>query len=454
MVTTSSRKLQKGASWPRKVRLGRVTVSVYRRSTAPGKHGFLVANYAEKRRRFDCYPTEDEALEAAAELARQLSQREVVAAAMTNGQASDYAAAVQKLAPFNVDLLSAAGAVADALKIIGGFADLDAVKLAAAQGQPLPDLVEMQAAAKFYRARHKTTIKKPVADVVAELLKVKTARGVSKRYTKDLGSRLNRFSADCRKDACNVTTADVQDWLDGLKLGPQSYRNFRTVLHTLFEFAVARNYAADNPVAGAERVKVHGGDVEVYTPVEIARLLGVASADFLPSLAIGAFAGLRTAEIGRLEWDAIDLTARHIVIGASRAKTAARRVVPMPDNLVAWLRPYSERRGKIWPGTEDAFYRAQQEAAAATAVDADAEKGTRAQAAVPWKANALRHSYASYRFAQTGDAGRVAGELGNSAAVVHRHYRELVKPADAERWFNVKPDAPANVVSMANTEGA
>ena len=54
-----------------------------------------------------------------------------------------------------------------------------------------------------------------------------------------------------------------------------------------------------------------------------------------------------------------------------------------------------------------------------------------------WKANALRHSYASYRFAQTGDAGRVAGELGNSAAVVHRHYRELVKPTDAQRWFAV-----------------
>lgn len=59
-----------------------------------------------------------------------------------------------------------------------------------------------------------------------------------------------------------------------------------------------------------------------------------------------------------------------------------------------------------------------------------------------------RHSYASYRFAQTGDEGSVAGELGNSAAVVHRHYRELVKPADAERWFSVKLEVPANVMSL------
>ena len=49
----------------------------------------------------------------------------------------------------------------------------------------------------------------------------------------------------------------------------------------------------------------------------------------------------------------------------------------------------------------------------------------------------------------TNDAGRVAGELGNSAKVVHRHYRELVNPADAVRWFNVNPENPANVVTMA-----
>jgi len=60
----------------------------------------------------------------------------------------------------------------------------------------------------------------------------------------------------------------------------------------------------------------------------------------------------------------------------------------------------------------------------------------------------LRHSYASYHFALTGDAGRVAGELGNSAAVVHKHYRELVKPADAQRWFAILPEAPTNVTHL------
>ncbi len=128
--------------------------------------------------------------------------------------------------------------------------------------------------------------------------------------------------------------------------------------------------------------------------------------------------------------------------------------MPICDNLAAWLVAYAERQGNVWPGGHDEFYEVQQETAAATEVKADPEKGIKSQKPVKWKANALRNSYASYRFAKTGDAGRVACELGNSAAVVHRHYRELVKPADAERWFAVIPEGPANVLALPTAANA
>ena len=89
------------------------------------------------------------------------------------------------------------------------------------------------------------------------------------------------------------------------------------------------------------------------------------------------------------------------------------------------------------------------ETAAATEVAANQEQGVKQQAAAKWKKNALRHSYASYRFAQLLDAGRVAGELGNSAAVVHKHYREIVKPADAAKWFGLVPQSAPNVSILA-----
>ncbi|MBI4662143.1 MAG: tyrosine-type recombinase/integrase [Verrucomicrobia bacterium] len=430
MKLPSSRNPAKAAAqWPRKIRLGRVTVSIYKRQTPTGGAAFMVANYADGKRRFDCYATEADALDAANRLARQLSERDVVAAAMTNEQAADYAAAVQTLAPFKLSLPSVASTVAECLNLVGGLTDL-------------------HAAAKFYTARRKRTVAKPVSAVVAELLAVKEARGASARYLQDLRHRLNRFADTFHKDACNVTTAEIQEWLDSQKLKPQSYQNFRRVIHLLFEFAVARGYASDNPVAVVESVEVRAGDVDIFTPMEINRLLAAASPDFLPCLALGAFAGLRSAEIERLEWSDIDLAGRHITVGADKAKTASRRVVPICNNLAAWLTAYAEKQGNVWPGGHDEFYEAQQETAAATEVKADPENGIKGEKPVKWKANALRHSYASYRFAQTGDAGRVAGELGNSAAVVHRHYRELVKPADAERWFAVKPEGPANLLAL------
>ena len=395
----------------------------------------MVANYANGKRRFDSYPTEPDALEAANRLARQLSEREVLAAELTNEQASEYTAATQALAPFKLSLSATVGTLTECLKLVG-------------------DLPSLHEAAKLFAARHKRITRKPVAEVVAELLAVKEARGASNRYLQDLRFRLGGFAETFRKDACNVTTAEIQTWLDGQKLSPQSVANYRRVVGLLFEFAVARGYAGDNPILGVEKVKVRGGDVQIFTPAEVARLLAAASVDFLPCLAIGAFAGLRSAEIERLDWSNIDLVSRNITVGADRSKTATRRVVPICGALAAWLAQYGERQGPVWAGGHDAYYEAQKATAAATAIEADAEKGIKPQKAVQWKANALRHSYASYRFALTGDAGRVAGECGNSAAVIHRHYRELVKPADAERWFAVAPPTIANVVIPFNGKDA
>jgi integrase len=413
MKTQRSRK----QDWPRKITLGRVSVSIYKRTAPNGSPCFMVANYSGNKRRFDSYADEALAIESAGKLARQLSEREVLAAAMTNEQASEYAAAVQKLAPFKVALLSAADSVAECLKLVG-------------------DLPNLHAAAKFYRQRHKQTTAKRVGDVVAELLAVKEARGASGRYLQDLRSRLNRFAESFQKNAGDVTTAEISAWFDAQKkLAPQTHSNFRRVIHLLFKFAVARGFAMDNPVDGVDRVKVRNGEIEIFSPSEIARLLAAASPDFLPCLAIGAFAGLRSAEIERLEWSDVDLASRHIVVSAGNAKTASRRIVPVAENLAEWLKPYAGRKGKVWTGTHDDFYDAQQDTAKA--------------AGFKWKANALRHSCASYMFALSSDAGRVAGFLGNSAAVIHRHYRELVKPADAQKFFGVKPEAPANVLPMS-----
>lgn len=402
---------------------GRAIVKVYRRTTPAGNFSFMVANYADgERRRFDSYANEADAMTAADKLARRLDSRDYVAASMTKDQAIEFANAHARLKPFNVTVDAATATVAECLKTVG-------------------DLANVHAAVKFYRQRHKQVVRKSVPDLVAEFLTLKKDRGASPRYLADLKWRLEKFAADCTKEASNVTTGDVQDWLDAQKLAAQHYRNFRTVLNTLFEHARARSYCFDNPIEGVEKIKVpNGGSIAIFSPDEITKLLAASSPDFLPVIALGAFAGLRTAEIERIEWRDIDLRGGFIHVGADKAKTASRRLIPIQPNLAQWLAPYAKHTGRVWQRTSNDL----QHVRSATVKAAGAA----------WKDNGARHSYISYRLAEIQDAAKVALEAGNSPNVVFKHYRELVKPADAVKWFNVKPESPTNVVTMITHHAA
>ena len=58
---------------------------------------YRISNYSSGKCRFDCHTDEAQAIEAATRLARKLSERQHVAANMTNSEAAGYAAAVQSL---------------------------------------------------------------------------------------------------------------------------------------------------------------------------------------------------------------------------------------------------------------------------------------------------------------------------------------------------------------------
>ncbi len=412
--SATSRKRRKKAFYV--ATCGREKVSVYRRKTPSGNFAYMIANYANGKRRFDSYSDDREAIKEAGKLARRLSERDVLSASMTREQSLEYASAVQTLKPFGVTLQNAASVLAQVLEVVG-------------------DVPSLHSAVKFYAARHRRTTPKRVDSAAEELRSLKEKHGISERYKQDLKNRLKRFSDDFQCNVGDVTTADVQAWLDRQKIGSQSYTGIRTVLHLLFEHCVARNYCVDNPVAAVQRVKVKHGPTQIFHPSELSKLLAAASPEFLPCVVLGAFCGLRSAEIERLEWwPDIDLKSRHIMVGETKTKTASRRIIPLSDNAIEWLRPYSGRTGLVWQGGHDAFYDAQQDTAKA--------------AGFKWKANGLRHSFASYRLAQTQNAAQVAMECGNSQQVIFRHYHELVRPADAVKWFAINPKQADNVVAM------
>jgi integrase len=409
-----------------RVKVGNIRVAIYTRERTQTKNGvaytgraYEVADYSTGSRRLRSFADKGEARREAERIARLMASGESTAAQMRGGDAASYSRAIELLRPTGDALELVASRYAEAVAVLGnGSRLLDAVR--------------------FFVERDPSRLpQKTVAEVAEELIELRQKRGASASYLADLRNRLAKFAAAFQCQAAAVTGAEIQSWLDGLKVAPQTAKNFRTVAHTLFKFAETRGYIAkgQNPVAATEGVRVKNGDaVEIYTPGEIAKLLAAAPADLQPLLAIGAFAGVRVAEMLRLEWADIDLAGGFLTVSAEDAKTKSRRLVPLADNLRQWLAPYAGRSGKVWAASAILYHKR--------------TAATSRAAGVPWKGNALRHSFASYRLAQTQSAAQVSLEMGNSPQVVFRHYRELVKPADAAAWFAVAPEQPANVVSL------
>jgi hypothetical protein len=56
-----------------------------------------------------------------------------------------------------------------------------------------------------------------------------------------------------------------------------------------------------------------------------------------------------------------------------------------------------------------------------------------------WPHNALRHSFGSYSYGKSKSENLTAAEMGNSPAVVFKHYRALVKPEDVTAYWAIRP---------------
>jgi integrase len=277
-----------------------------------------------------------------------------------------------------------------------------------------------------------------IADLVTELLEAKRKDGRSEIYIRDLKNMLAIFCRDFgQRPIAGITVEELDTWLRALPGSPKTRANFRANISVLFGYAAKRRMIDSNPTLHTERVKLQDNPPEIFTVDELQSLLETAqrvAPDVLPMLALGAFAGVRDAEIKRLHWSEVDLTRHHIEIKAAKAKSARRRIIPIQPNLAAWLRPYTAMKGRLVPEG----YRS------------SLERVRKASRLARWPNNGLRHSFASYRLAAIHDAPRVASELGHtSPAMLYSTYRELVLPEDAERYWKIEPAESGNVVAFS-----
>jgi integrase len=269
-----------------------------------------------------------------------------------------------------------------------------------------------------------------INELIPSFLEDKEADGSGHRYLNDLHNRLKHFQKEFgQRVIATIRSRECDLWLRSLPLSPVTRNNYRRILNTFFNEASKAGYCSENPIIHVATAKEIDKPVEVLTPEQMEALLTAAPNELIPSIAIGAFAGLRQAEISRLDWREIHLDRNFIEVPASKSKTASRRLVKILPALRAWLEPHEPKYGPLIPRHWERLL-----------------KAARKEAKIdPWPQNCLRHSYASYHLAKHQDAAALALQMGHkTTSMLFDHYREVVSPEAAERYWQIVPPAPGN----------
>lgn len=412
----------KASKAPRVIRRGACEVRIYTTSNTVAGHDYeqfvVVHSKPEGGRVRRKFSDKAEAERAAEAIATKLANGQTDVLKLTNADATHYVEAVAALRPFDLTISAAVGEFVTARRA-------------------LPPGVTLAEAVADYARRHPSNLpNKTVAEVVVEMLADKRAAGCSEAHLRDLDNRLGRFAKAFRMPLSSVTAPMVKEYLrshtreNGQPVTNRTRRNVQRIVTGLFHFARKQRYILRelvDEVAEIDAPKIEHVETGIFTPEQLRKILYAAAADIRPALAIGAFCGLRTAELQRLDWKEVKLAEGVVIVGADKAKTASRRVVPIPDNAKLWLASHAKTEGPVSPAPND------------RAMNHRFDR-TAAREGVKWVKNGLRHSFCSYRLAVTHDPARVATEAGNSANMIHSHYKALVSEAQGKDWFAIVPE--------------
>jgi integrase len=249
-------------------------------------------------------------------------------------------------------------------------------------------------------------------------------------------------------DAAEVTSEDVELWLKERNATGRHLLNFKTEIQSLFNFVSKNNEGYQNTVAKfPQRKKKQVDPASILTPKQAEKLLRALenkSPSAALAVALGCFAGIRTAEITEgtgLQWNHIDFDAREIHIPAELAKDREAREIPINDTMAAWLQRYrfedngTERRGRIAPGKWYLFELRREAAQAAK---------------VSLTGNQARHSFGTYygRLHGYRNASEIMGHSGDMK-VFNAHYKGRATEKTAREYFDIMPlQGAAKVIKM------
>jgi len=329
---------------------------------------------------------------------------------------------------------------------------LGAKKLLAAEG------IALEAAARDYTAAYtlvkpmslvqiarqhqlqggRTFDPKTIQDILPEFLKAKDSK--RPRHSQTLKNDLKRFGRAFTGRLVDVNSPEIDKWLSDLRVSDRNgqtkpnaplvsertRRNLYGSIANFFHWAQRKNYLPRERLTEIDYVDKPGKASHTprsFNAKDLQALLDAVPDRLVPIIALCSFAGIRRAEIERLNWEDVRWNHNDIQIWADSAKTHARRLPPLLSNLKQWLKPFRSLTGLVCP-SPDRFSQI-------TAKASDLK--------LLWSHDVMRDGFISNRVALLQDLGQVAYEAGNSQRVIKESYLTCVSEKEAKEYFSVVP---------------
>ena len=149
-----------------------------------------------------------------------------------------------------------------------------------------------------------------------------------------------------------LSLKDILKFRNGLQRGGRAATTVNMavkILRTPLNVARKLGYITHNPAEAIDPITAEVAEKGVFSPEQVALLVGAAQGDWKGLILGGYYTGARSADISNLRWDAVDLETRTILFIQGKAK---RRVeMPIHPEFQAWLTqiPDENRSGYIFP---------------------------------------------------------------------------------------------------------
>jgi len=277
---------------------------------------------------------------------------------------------------------------------------------------------------------------KKLGEAIKEVIEAKRLANRRPCYVAELSRYLSCFAKGRESMEVGVFTSEhIEKWFVSRKDSPHTRATGINRLSALFDFCWRKKWIADNPCLRMEKVHLEYGVPKIFPVQECEALLRAAEEqdrELIPRLVLMLFAGVRREEVSRLSWADVDLDRGFLKIDAAASKVRHRRLVLLHPTAIAWL-----KLGGELPCNSNLRRRL--------------DSVRKAAALTAWPHDVLRHTAASHLVVLHGTT-KTADMLGHSESILHRHYRELVKPTDNERFWLLLPKLTTPIAKSADAE--